>query len=109
MEKEVEPRDVVQLQGMFLVRRADGDWMAGGWRHGRRRELWAQYLIGVALFAFGILGVTNPTCVTDKGSEYAFTLPRNGANLHNDHLSVVGLAATAAFYWPLVKIALGKS
>ncbi len=50
-----------------------------------------------------------PTCVTDKGFEYSFTLPQSGRNLHNDHLSVVGLAATAAFYWPLVKTALGKS
>jgi len=49
-----------------------------------------------------------PTCVTDKGSEYGFTLPRNGANLQNDHLSVVGLAATAAFYWPLVNTVLGS-
>ena len=49
-----------------------------------------------------------PTCVTDKGSEYALTLPPHGTNLHNDHLSVVGLAATAAFYWPFVKSALGK-
>ena len=44
-----------------------------------------------------------------EGSEYALTLPRNGWNLHNDHLSVVGLAATAAFYWPFVKTAMGKS
>lgn len=49
-----------------------------------------------------------PSCVTDKGSEYSFTLPRNGANPNNDHLSVVGLAAVAAFFWPLVETALAK-
>lgn len=50
-----------------------------------------------------------PTCVTDKGSEDAFKLPPDGANLHNDHLSVVGLAAVAAFFWPLVKVPLAQN
>lgn len=71
----------------------------------------AQYLAAeVAKFNAQLVTVCAkyPTCVTDKGFEYAFTLPRNGANLYNDHLSVVGLAAVAAFYWPLVKTALGK-
>ena len=51
----------------------------------------------------------HPTCVTDKGSEYAFKLPPNGTNPYNDHLSVVGLAAVAAFFWPLVKVTLAQS
>ena len=31
-----------------------------------RLPLWAQYLIGVALFAFGILGVTNSVHLAAK-------------------------------------------
>ncbi len=50
-----------------------------------------------------------PTCVTDKGSEYAFKLPPHGTNRFNDHLSVVGLAAVATFFWPLVRATLVKS
>jgi len=46
------------------------------------------------------------TCVTTKGSENKFTLPPNGVNPNNDHLSVVGLAAMAKFYWPMAKAAI---
>ena len=47
-----------------------------------------------------------PTCVTTKGHENNFTLAPNGVNPNNDHLSVVGLAAMAKFYWPMAKAAI---
>lgn len=49
------------------------------------------------------------TCSTDRGHELGFHVPAGGTNPGNDHLSVIGHAAMAAYFWPFVQEALTSS